>query len=666
MFCRIFCQTFVPNYKYKRRIMKNSLFTLAFAGFLLTCMSCANKGSITEAGSLALIPTPQQVTAGTDCFKLSRKAAITLDQSNKELVSIAGYLNDKISSATGFELPLEKHGKIRFVLDTTAGFGNEGYRLQVKHADILLTACKPAGIFYDVQTLLQMCPPEIRSNELHKADQAWDIPCADITDSPRFPWRGMMLDVSRHWFTKEEVMRYIDELAEYKMNVFHWHLTDDQGWRIEIKSLPELTRVGAWRAPRVGQWWQREPQRPGEEPTYGGFYTQEDVKEVLAYAAERYVRVIPEIDVPGHSVAALVSYPELACMKAPEAVNVGNKFYGEDENTLCIGKEETFAFMDKVLTEVAALFPDEYIHIGGDECYKGFWHKCPRCQARMKAENLKNEEELQSYFIHRMETLLKQKGKKLIGWDEILEGGLAPDATVMSWRGVEGGIKSAKAGHHVIMTPSECCYLDLWQGEPSVEPDTYSMCRLKDSYHFNPVPEGVPAELVLGGQGNLWAESVPTFRHAEYMVWPRGWVLAEVLWSGPEKTDWEQFWPRVERHFVRADCAGINYARSMYNAIVTPYLLDEVLKVELESEIAGTDIYYTFDNTDPDCYTPKYSGVLDIPKDATWLRVVTYRNGRPVGKMITLPVKELEKRAQSDKRHATPENLAIELQASTN
>ena len=445
-------------------------------------------------------------------------------------------------------------------------------------------------------------------------------------------------------------MKYIDELAEYKMNVFHWHLTDDQGWRLEIKSLPKLTEVGAWRAPRVGQWWQRERQQPGEETTYGGFYTQEDVKEVLAYAAKRYVRVIPEIDVPGHSVAALVAYPELACMKAPDAVNVGNKFYGEDENTLCIGKDYTFEFMDKVLTEVAALFPDEYVHIGGDECFKGFWHKCPRCQARMKAENLKNEEELQSYFIHRMGDLLKSKGKKLVGWDEILEGGLAPDANVMSWRGMEGGIKAAKAGHHVIMTPTEHCYLDLWQGEPSVEPDTYSMCRLKDSYSFNPVPEGVPAEMVLGGQGNLWAESLPTFRHVEYMTWPRGWALSEVLWSGPSKTDWEKFWPRVEKHFVRADQADINYARSMYNAIVSPYLQDGVLQVELGSEIAGTDIYYTFDNTDPDSHTPKYTEPLSIPKNATWLRIVTYRDGKPVGKVITLTTKELAKRAESDKR----------------
>ncbi|WP_278836154.1 beta-N-acetylhexosaminidase [Parabacteroides goldsteinii] len=629
--------------------MKKSLHAFLMTGIVCISISCSRQ-SVSERDTLALIPVPQEMKVNSDSFTLTRNAAITLDQSNQALVGIAEYLNEKISPATGFELPVEKHGKIEFKLVEDASLGDEGYQLKVKHSDILITANKPAGIFYGVQTLLQMFPAEIKSKTVQPEDKKWTIPCAEITDKPQFPWRGLMLDVSRHWFTKEEVLKYIDELAEYKMNVFHWHLTDDQGWRLEIKSLPKLTEVGAWRAPRVGQWWQRERQQPGEETTYGGFYTQEDVKEVLAYAAKRYVRVIPEIDVPGHSVAALVAYPELACMKAPDAVNVGNKFYWEDENTLCIGKDYTFEFMDKVLTEVAALFPDEYVHIGGDECFKGFWHKCPRCQARMKAENLKNEEELQSYFIHRMGDLLKSKGKKLVGWDEILEGGLAPDANVMSWRGMEGGIKAAKAGHHVIMTPTEHCYLDLWQGEPSVEPDTYSMCRLKDSYSFNPIPEGVPAEMVLGGQGNLWAESLPTFRHVEYMTWPRGWALSEVLWSGPSKTDWEKFWPRVEKHFVRADQADINYARSMYNAIVSPYLQDGVLQVELGSEIAGTDIYYTFDNTDPDSHTPKYTDPLSIPKNATWLRIVTYRDGKPVGKVITLTTKELAKRAESDKR----------------
>lgn len=626
--------------------MKNTLLALSMAVAMTGLFTqCQSSGNNQQTEQTALIPIPQTVTYAETAFKISQGTTIGLESSSAELLSIADYFNHKVNPALGYSLEVKEQGDIQFSLINNPDLGNEGYHLKVEKRQITIEANQPAGIFYGVQTLLQMLPKEIRSQQVQH-DVEWAIAGADITDKPQFPWRGLMLDVSRHWFTKEEVMRFIDELAEYKMNVFHWHLTDDQGWRIEIKSLPNLTAKGAWRAKRVGQWWQREPQQPDEEATYGGYYTQEDIKDVLAYAKQRYVRVIPEIDVPGHSLATLVAYPELACMKAPKYVNVGNKFYGEDENTLCAGKEETFEFLDKVFTEVAALFPDEYIHVGGDECFKGFWHKCPRCQARMKAENLKDENELQSYVIHRLESILKAKGKKLIGWDEILEGGLAPDATVMSWRGMEGGIKAAKANHHVIMTPTQHCYLDLWQGEPSVEPDTYSMCRLSDSYRFNPVPDSVPAEMVLGGQGNLWSESVPTFRHAEYMTWPRGWALAEVLWSGPAKTDWDEFWPRVEKHFERADIAGINYARSMYNAIITPYKENNECLIKLDCELKDSDIYYTFDNTDPDSFSPKYFEPLRIPKNATWLRVVTYRNGKPSGKVITLRIDELLKRIE--------------------
>lgn len=626
--------------------MKNTLLALSMAVAMTGLFTqCQSSGNNQQTEQTALIPIPQTVTYAETAFKISQGTTIGLESSSAELLSIADYFNHKVNPALGYSLEVKEQGDIQFSLINNPDLGNEGYHLKVEKRQITIEANQPAGIFYGVQTLLQMLPKEIRSQQVQH-DVEWTIAGADITDKPQFPWRGLMLDVSRHWFTKEEVMRFIDELAEYKMNVFHWHLTDDQGWRIEIKSLPNLTAKGAWRAKRVGQWWQREPQQPDEEATYGGYYTQEDIKDVLAYAKQRYVRVIPEIDVPGHSLATLVAYPELACMKAPKYVNVGNKFYGEDENTLCAGKEETFEFLDKVFTEVAALFPDEYIHVGGDECFKGFWHKCPRCQARMKAENLKDENELQSYVIHRLESILKAKGKKLIGWDEILEGGLAPDATVMSWRGMEGGIKAAKANHHVIMTPTQHCYLDLWQGEPSVEPDTYSMCRLSDSYRFNPVPDSVPAEMVLGGQGNLWSESVPTFRHAEYMTWPRGWALAEVLWSGPAKTDWDEFWPRVEKHFERADIAGINYARSMYNAIITPYKENNECLIKLDCELKDSDIYYTFDNTDPDSFSPKYFEPLRIPKNATWLRVVTYRNGKPSGKVITLRIDELLKRIE--------------------
>ena len=610
---------------------------------LLLAMSSCQGGGKTEREQASLIPIPQEMSLEQAYFTLTSGTTIGLDQSNPELVSIAEYLNEKMSPALGFTLDVKEKGNLQFALVNDEKLGNEGYRLNVEANRIQLEAAKPAGIFYGVQTLMQMLPKEIKNKEVQK-DIEWTIQCGQVVDKPQFPWRGLMLDVSRHWFTKEEVMKFIDQLAEYKLNVFHWHLTDDQGWRVEIKSLPELTKKSSLRAARVGDWWNRKPQMEGEKATYGGFYTHQDIKEVLAYAKKRFVRVIPEVDVPGHSLAALVAYPELACIKAPTTINVGNKFYGIDENSLCVGNEATFEFLDKVFTEIAALFPDEYIHIGGDECFKGFWHKCPKCQARMKAENIKDEHHLQSWFIHRLEGMLKAKGKKLIGWDEILEGGLAPEAAVMSWRGMDGGIKAAKANHHVVMTPQRNCYLDLYQGEPSVEPNTYSMCRLTDCYNLNLFPEGVPADMILGGQGNLWSEAVPTFHHAEYMAWPRGWALAEVFWSGPQKKDWNSFWPRVEQHFERAGEAEINYARSMYNAIITPIWDREEMKVKLTCEIEDSEIYYTFDNTFPDKFTPRYTEPLSIPEGASRLRVITYRNGEPSGKMITISIDEMKQR----------------------
>lgn len=616
--------------------------------FFLGAIFLLNGMALSATVTVPLIPQPQQVEWGQGEVTLPRHFTIRVTHSS--LKSLGHYLSS-ILAQYGIDARVATFGQgfIRLALEddnvfktpalsTNTAALSEHYLLKTEGKGIKISAPRVAGLVNGVATLRQLLPTSTQTPAV--------VPLVTVADAPHYGWRGLMIDSSRHFFTPDELKQTLDLMALYKLNKMHWHLTDDQGWRIEIKSLPNLTAKGAWRAKRVGQWWQREPQQPDEEATYGGYYTQEDIKDVLAYAKQRYVRVIPEIDVPGHSLATLVAYPELACMKAPKYVNVGNKFYGEDENTLCAGKEETFEFLDKVFTEVAALFPDEYIHVGGDECFKGFWHKCPRCQARMKAENLKDENELQSYVIHRLESILKAKGKKLIGWDEILEGGLAPDATVMSWRGMEGGIKAAKANHHVIMTPTQHCYLDLWQGEPSVEPDTYSMCRLSDSYRFNPVPDNVPAEMVLGGQGNLWSESVSTFRHAEYMTWPRGWALAEVLWSGPAKTDWDEFWPRVEKHFERADVAGINYARSMYNAIITPYKENNECLIKLDCELKDSDIYYTFDNTDPDSFSPKYFEPLRIPKNATWLRVVTYRNGKPSGKVITLRIDELLKRIE--------------------
>jgi hexosaminidase len=626
----------------------NKIKSIFYLLALTVGLSSCGKLSQTEVSEsmLSIIPQPGSVTVSSGIFELRKSTVIYFNR--EELQMVADYFNGKIEGALGFnlkEVKKERHGINLIILDEyDESIGDEGYKLTISYNNIKILANKANGVFYGIQTLLQMLPPQIKSKTV-QAGVDWNIPCGEIVDKPRFAWRGLMLDVSRHFFTKEEVMEYIDQLAEYKMNVFHWHLTDDQGWRIEIESLPKLTEKGAWRAERVGDWWSREPRQKGEPVTYGGFYTHNDIKEVVQYAKERFVEIIPEIDVPGHSLSAIVAYPEISCTHSVKEINVGNKFYTIDENSVCVGNEKTFEYLDKIFTEIAELFPSEYIHVGGDECYKGFWEKCPKCQKRMHDEHLKDTKELQSYFIKRMEKILQSKNKKLIGWDEILEGGLAPNATVMSWRGMKNGIKAAKAGHKVIMTPTKHCYLDLYQGEPSVEPSTYSMCRLSDSYNFEPVPEGVDAALILGGQGNLWSEAVPNFWHAEYMTWPRGWALAEVFWCGKEQKNWPGFIKRVEKHFERADYAKINYARSMYNAIVTPVFENGELKIKLATEIKELGIYYTFDNTNPYYLSAKYESPLSVPKNATRIKIMTYRGETPVGQLITLRIDELEKRA---------------------
>ena len=629
--------------------MRNIRSIFFLGAVLIAFGACQSTEETTkEIEPISIIPQPVKVKLDPGSFTINNSTVVNFN--NESLQSVAEYMIGKLSKSFGFRLQIEegfsKGINLIILEETDENLGDEGYILKVTPNNIQVSANKPNGIFYGIQSLFQMLPPQMKSKRL-QSEVNWEIQCAEIEDKPRFPWRGLMLDVSRHFFTKEEVKEYIDQLAEYKMNVFHWHLSDDQGWRIEIKSLPNLTEKGAWRAKRVGQWWQRTPRQEGEATDYGGFYTHEDIKEIVQFARERFVQIVPEIDVPGHSLSTIVAYPEISCTQNVKDINVGNKFYGIDENSLCVGKDLTFEYLDKIFTEISMLFPSEYVHVGGDECYKGFWSKCDDCQKRTREEKLKDTDELQSYFIKRVEKMLESKGKRLVGWDEILEGGLAPNATVMSWRGMSGGIKAAKEGHQVIMTPSKYCYLDLFQGEPSVEPDTYSMSRLIDAYSFEPVPEGVDPKLILGGQGNLWTESVPNFRHAQYMTWPRGWALAEVFWSPKDTKNWEDFVGRVENNFVRADFGEIKYSRSMYNAIVTPFLDENSsVKIKLETEIHGMDIYYTFDNTDPDHFSKKYNSPLLVPKNATWLKVVTFQDRDQVGKIITLRIDELRERVK--------------------
>ncbi|MDI9876652.1 beta-N-acetylhexosaminidase [Flectobacillus rivi] len=601
--------------------------------------------------SQQIIPEPVAQQKALGEFVLTADTRIHIPKGNAEVRKIAEFLAMTLAIPTGVKLPVletPKIGKhINFKLESTpfkVVGQEEGYSLDITPKHIDIKAQTPAGLFYGVQSLIQLFPKQVEGKKYQR--MVWKIPSSSVIDYPRYAWRGIMLDVSRHFFPKEYIKSFIDQLARYKFNTFHWHLTDDQGWRIEIKSYPKLTSVGAWRVPRVGNWWERELPQEGEKPTYGGFYTQEDIKEIVAYAQSKYIQILPEIDVPGHSLAILTAYPELSCAGGNKfQVNAGWKFYRDVENSLCPSNEKVYEFLDKVFGEVTELFPHPYIHIGGDECYKGYWEKSAECQALMKREGLKNTVELQSYFVKRVEKILSSKGKKLIGWDEILEGGLAPEATVMSWRGDKGGIEAAKQNHAVVMTPNTFAYLDLYQGEPTAEPMTYDLLRLKRVYNFEPTPASVSSSLILGGQGNLWTESIPNSRHVEYMMYPRAWALSEVLWSKKEKRNWDYFITKMENQFLRMDEASISYSRSVYDPLVRTMKEGTNLKIEMLSEIKGLDLYYTFDGTNPDAFSPKYQSKLDIPKNASFLKIQSYRGGKPIGQRLSIPVKSLYDRA---------------------
>jgi hexosaminidase len=599
-----------------------------------------------QAGELSIIPQPAEMQPGTGSFRLKGGTIISYD--NPSGKQVAEMLALKLDQASGFIIKVMEgsRGSIQLNInkEVNSQLGTEGYNLSVTSKNIIISANQPAGLFYGMQSLLQIMPPECKC-----------APAVNITDYPRFQWRGIMLDVSRNFFTKEEVKKYIDQISSFKFNIFHWHLTDDNGWRIEIKSLPKLTEVGAWRVARAGHFGDRDNPKPGEPATVGGFYTQEDIREIVKYAQERFITIVPEVDIPGHSMAAIASYPELCCTKNPDIkVDPGTAFsewYGDGtfkmlvDNTLNPSDEKVYEFLDKVFTELAQLFPGQYIHVGGDECYKGYWEADAGCQALMKKLGMTKVEQLQGYFVDRVEKILQSKGKKLIGWDEILEAGISPNATVMSWRGVKGGMEAAKLGHYVIMTPSSFVYLDYQQGEKTIEPPLYAGLRLRKCYSFDPVPEGVDAKYILGGQGNLWTEQIPEFRHAEYMTWPRGWALAEDFWTPVKKKNWDDFIKRVERQFLRNDYSGINYSRAIFDPVISANKADGKTMVEMSAEAPGLSIYYTLDDQMPDDHSPEYTKPFEIPAGGpVTLRVIAYRDGKPAGHLITLSPDDLKKR----------------------
>jgi hexosaminidase len=592
----------------------------------------------------SLIPQPVERKDLPGTFSVGLKTKIIIPTENSEVRETAELFAGQLASLTGNKLLItsdKAKRSIEFRLNNIANsrLGKEGYSIRVSTLNVIISANSPAGLFYGAQTFLQLVPPVKNSSVT--------IPCTEITDYPRFGWRGLMLDVSRHFFTKDEVKRFIDQMVKYKYNVFHWHLTDDNGWRVEIKAYPKLTSVGAWSVARTGRYSSRYfvPEEPGELATYGGFYTQNVIHEIVTYAASRFVTIVPEVDVPAHSRAAIAAYPEISCSGKPTTVSAGTS-NGIGENVFCVGNENNFKMLDVIFGELASLFPGEYIHIGGDEANREFWKGCPKCQQRMKEENLKSLPELQSYFTQRVSKILQSKGKKLIGWDEILEGGLAPDATVMSWRGMEGAIAAAKAGHHSVMTPTQFCYLDYLQGEKNIERNSFGYLRAKRVYEFEPVPDGVDASYILGGQGNVWGEFIPNYRRVEYMTWPRALILAEVLWSPQGKRNWDEFVLRMEDHFPRFDQAEVNYATSIYDPEIAMVKTEKgEFRITFTPEIKGLDIYYTFDCTFPDKFSAKYNGKpIQTPRGSSEIWAISYRNGKPIGRLLVITFEELKAR----------------------
>lgn len=529
---------------------------LLFQGFLFTSVLAGTKEPI-------VIPRPQKMEVRSGHFYAGEKLPIWIDPA----FSDGALILQSFSLLTTLDAKTQQNEvKKGIVCIYNNAINNaEGYTLRINKNGIFIDASSSAGVFYATQTLKQL-----RTNSYWKNGK-WltkptaanysklgKLPFVEIEDYPVYSWRGMHLDVSRHFFDVTEIKEYLDLMALHKMNVFHWHLVDDQGWRIEIKKYPQLTSVGAWRkGSMVGKYKDHRV----DSIRYGGYYTQEQVKEIVEYASRLHITVVPEIEMPAHSMAALASYPQFSCTGGPFDVAME---WGGFDDVFCAGNDSTFSFLNDILQEIMTLFPSSYIHIGGDECPKKRWKSCPKCQARIKNENLKDENELQSYFIRRIEQFLNSNGRQIIGWDEILEGGLAPNAAVMSWRGREGGIAAANMKHYVVMSPGKPCYFDHYQHKSSKEPLAIGGYNPVDTvYGFVPIAgmDSLAASYVLGAQGNVWTEYMPNWKHVEYMVFPRECALADALWNGGARENYKAFRKPLKKHIKRLKKAGVNCAK---------------------------------------------------------------------------------------------------------
>ena len=589
-----------------------------------------------ESTSLSIVPQPAKVTRTDGVFAITNRTQIIVPNGNTGFRAVAQLLADRLKldgtrvSVIDLNASKSTTNVIFFIKTEVDEVGTEGYKLTVTPQQINISAATEQGAFYAVQTLFQMLPSDIFSEKTVKKI-AWKVPCADISDRPRYAYRGLHLDVARHFFPVSFIKKYIDLLAVHKMNTFHWHLTDDQGWRIEIKKYPKLTEIGGFRKETLIGHYSDLPQRYDGQ-RYGGFYTQAEIKEVIAYAQARFVTIIPEIEMPGHALAALSAYPELSC-DASKTYEAATK-WGVFTDVFC-PSETTFGFLQDVLTEVMDLFPSKYIHIGGDECPKTAWKNSTFCQDLIKKEGLKDEHELQSYFIRRIEKFVNSKGKRIIGWDEILEGGLAPDATVMSWRGTEGGIAAAQQNHDVVMTPGTHCYLDAYQANPETEPVAIGgLTTLEKVYSYEPTPDVLTAEqgkYVLGAQGNVWTEYMLTSDYVEYMAYPRAIALSEVLWSPKSKRDYTDFVNRLSVHFKRLDRLNVNYAKRLFDVKADLKVNNSTPSVYLTSAAQNGEIRYTIDDSEPKITSSVYTQPIVIDK-VTTVKSVVFQNGRAIGK----------------------------------
>lgn len=611
--------------------MKKLLPLLSLAAIML--VSCADTEKTVQKPyneGINITPMPLEITQREDTFKLSK--SVVFVASDDAVGKVASYFAAKIKNSTGYNLSVDKTKPaidfINLAISPDIAVNDEGYLLEVTDKGVDIQAKTPQGIFYGMQTLMQLLPAEIESPTIVK-NIAWKIPAVSIKDEPRFKYRGMHLDPCRHFASVEFIKKQLDVLSMFKINKFHWHLTDDQGWRIEIKKYPKLTEMGAMRT-------------EGEGNTYGPyFYTQEQVKDVVAYAKERFIEVIPEVELPGHAVGALHAYPELSCTGKP--IEVRN-IWGVATDVFCAGNDSVFQFLEDVLAEVMPLFESEYFHVGGDECPKLRWKECPKCQARIKELGLKAdkdhsaEQRLQSYFVQRIEKFVVKNNKKMIGWDEILEGGLAPSATVMSWQGEEGGIASANMGHDVIMAPQKWMYMDRFQGDHTLQPVTIGgRTTLKKLYDYEPVPEKIAEDKkhhILGAQVNIWNEYKYTEAGMEHDIYPRVIALAELVWTSKEKKDYKDFERRIDNQRVRLDMYDINYYIPMpedkgFTVVANPWG-DSITAPASCNFVAFTDqatmafktteparMVYTTDGSDPTLTSTLYDKPLTFTENTT-------------------------------------------------